>query len=52
MVLDPPQSWIENYLMHMLQYFKYIFIVIVPHIVFIIDLAELQDVGDTYLAEP
>ena len=52
MVLYTPYSCIEKYLMHRLQYRKYIFIMIVTHIVFLLDLAEVQDVVDTYLIKP
>ena len=48
----PPQSWIEKDLMNRICYRKYIFVVIVPHNLFLLDLSEVNDVGDTYLVKP
>ena len=51
MVLYTPHSWIEKYLMNRLQYREDVFIMIVPHIVFLFDLAEVQDVVYAYLVK-
>ena len=52
MLLDLPYSWIEKDLMHRLKYREDVLIMIVRHIVFFLELAEGQDVVDTYLVKP
>ena len=52
MVVEEPGTLIENDPVHRLQEQKYLFILIVPHIEFLLDLSKGQDVGYPSLVEP
>ena len=49
MLVEDPNTCIEKTLVHRLQELIYVFVMIVPHILFILDIAEVKDAGDTSL---
>ena len=51
MLVEYPHTWIGKTLVNRLQKLIYVFVTILPHIVFILDIYEVQDVGYPFLIE-